>query len=324
MLVTNTADISLALAVWLLHDEYDYNNDPNYVSATALMKPLRHLVLPSRVPQEERVMDVSDKIAIALGHSLHDSIEKAWTVGAARSLRLMGYPEDVIEKIHINPSDDEVRASNSIIPVYLEQREHRSINGKVIGGKFDMVAEGILQDTKSTSAWAWVHDRNDESYQLQMSIYRWIDAGRTLRRVTEEYGQINFIFTDWSRAMVKTPNYPQQRVEKKIIPLLSLEDTEAWIVSKLALVDKHMGTPEPLLPRCTESELWLSEPKHKYYSDPAKTTGRSTRNFDSLAEANAFKTDKGKGVVLTVPGEPKRCAYCDAFTVCTQKDEFFA
>lgn len=323
MQITNNSDISLALAVWLVHDDYDYDADPNYISATSLLKPIRHIVLPRRLPPEARTMDVSDQIKKKLGSALHDSIEKAWTEGYVESLMRLGIAEDVIERVKINPSDKEVRASNSIIPIYLERREKRKLNGKVIGGKFDMVAEGILQDTKSTSVWTWVNERNVDAYQLQMSIYRWLDAGRELRRVTEDYGVVNFIFPDWSAGMVKTPNYPQQQVEKKIVPLLSLHETEAWIASKLLTVTSNLHVPEALLPRCTEEELWMSDPVYKYYGDPTKTTGKSTKNFETLAAATQHKADKGKGVVIPVPGAPKRCAYCDAFSICTQKDEYF-
>ena len=48
------------------------------------------------------------------------------------------------------------------------------------------------------------------------------------------------------------------------------------------------------------------------------------RNFDNLAEANAFKNEKGKGVVVTKLGEPKACEYCPAFDICKQKDAYFA
>ena len=98
MKITNNSNISLSLAVWLLHDEYDYVNEPNYISVTTLMKPLRHIILPRRIPRELVETDVSDFIARALGHSLHDSIEKSWVKGYKRSLALLGYPEKVIER----------------------------------------------------------------------------------------------------------------------------------------------------------------------------------------------------------------------------------
>jgi hypothetical protein len=321
-MITNTGDISLTLAVWLLHDEYDYVDAENYISATALMKPLRHLILPSRVPPEKRTSDVGDYVSRALGHSLHDSIEKAWTKGYAQSLRKLGYPEDVIERVRINPTPEEVRASNSIIPVYMEQRTLRQFRGYTIGGKFDFVAEGIVQDLKSTTSFTWLAGTKDDDYQLQMSLYKWLNPDK----ITEDFGRINFIFTDWQAAQARqNPKYPQRRVLHKDIPLLTHQQTEDWIANKLALVEKYRSAPETQIPECTVDELWQSAPQYKYYADPLKTQGRSSKNFTDPIEARKYMAMErsGKGIIITTPGEPKRCQYCDAFTVCTQKDKFF-
>jgi hypothetical protein len=328
MRVTNNLDIGLAIAVWLLHDEYDYVTDvENYISVTTLMKPLRQIVLPHRIPTEQRTSDVSEFIARKFGHAIHDSVEKAWVKGHERSMRLLGYPQDIIDRVAINPTDEQVRASNEIIPVYLEQREIREHNGFSIGGKFDMVADGIVQDFKSTSVWGWIKDDKNANYQLQMSLYRWLDAGRSLRRIQEDFGRINFVFTDWSKAQMRTtPNYPPKRVEHKDIPLMSLAETEQWVENKLALIKRHWNTPEDQLPHCTDEELWRSAPQFKYFSDPAKASleNRSTKNFDDMASARAFMAEKGgKGAILTVPGEVKACGYCPAFDGCTQKDIYF-
>ncbi len=45
---------------------------------------------------------------------------------------------------------------------------------------------------------------------------------------------INYIFTDWSAADAKQrPEYPQARVLTQRIPLLSIDDTQAYIEAKL-------------------------------------------------------------------------------------------
>ena len=324
MKITNNYNISLSLAVWLLHDEYDYVNEPNYISVTTLMKPLRHIILPRRIPRELVETDVSDFIARALGHSLHDSIEKSWVKGYKRSLALLGYPEKVIERVLINPTPEELASTPNAIPIYLEQRAKKTVevNGKTwtVGGKFDMVAEGIVHDNKSTSAYTWVYGGRDEEHQQQGSLYRWLNPDK----ITEDFIRINYIFTDWQKAQAKqNPNYPQKRVESKDIMLLSEAEIQRWVEWKLQLVMKYWDAPERDIPNCTDEELWMSDPKFKYYADPAKTSGRSTKNFDSLLEANAFKAEKGnKGIIITVPGEPKRCDYCDAFPLCTQKDKY--
>lgn len=326
MAITNKSDISLALAVWLLHDEYDYvKGVDKYISATTLMKPLKHIILPRRMPPGAYEVDVEDFISRALGKSLHDSVEKAWVRGYRRSLELMGYPDNLIERVRVNPTDDELRTSNEIIPIYLEQRLFREFEGYTIGGKFDLVTEGMVQDNKSTSAYSWLHGDKDDDYRLQMSIYRWLDAGQPCPKITEDHGRINFIFTDWQKMQARqNPNYPQKRVEHKDIELMSLRETEIWIRNKLRLIEANQEKEEPDLLECTAEELWMSAPVHKYYADASKTDGRSTKNFDDLGEARTFMASKGgKGVIKTVPGEPKRCGYCEVFPICSQKDRYF-
>lgn len=325
MPITNDSNISLTTAVWLMHDEYDLITDDNYVSATRLLKPLRHIVLPHRIPKERQTLDVADLVASGLGKSIHDSIEKAWVKGYRESLRKLGYPKDVIDRVLVNPTDELLDVTEHPIPIYLEQRVFREFNGWRIGGKYDMVAEGHLEDNKSTGTYTWVKGGSDELHKRQMSIYRWLDAAQERPRVTEDFGRINYIFTDWQKREARTnPNYPQKRVEHKDFALFTLEETENFVREKLNQIKKYWDAPEETIPHCTDEELWRSAPQYKFYLDPAKIGGRSTRNFDNESEAKKYQvTEKGgRGVVVYVPGEPKRCDYCDAFNICTQKDAY--
>ena len=323
MKITNNAAINLPLAVWLLADDYDYIDKKNYFSVTGLMKPLKQSILTSRMAASERTSDVADFTARVMGHAIHDSIEKAWTHNYKRSMTLLGYPDEVIDRIKINPTDEELRASNDMIPVYMEQREFRDIEIEgvtyTVGGKFDMVADGELFDHKSSSAFSWLFGTRDDDHQTQGSLYRWLNP----KKVYGDHIHINYIFTDWSRMQAKSnPKYPQKRVEEKHIPLLPVDETEAWVRERLTLIKRYWNAPEEQMPECTPKELWQSEPSYKYYSDPTKISGRSTKNFDDKREADDFMAAKGKGVVITIPGEAKACNYCNAFDVCKQRERY--
>lgn len=322
MKITNNSDIPMALAVWLMHDEYDYKSMQDYISATSLMKPLRMIILAKRAAKRDQTADLADYIPRALGHSLHDSIEKAWTRGHEVNLRKLGVPKDVIDRVRVNPTDEELRLTKDCIPVYVEQRALKKIGKWTIGGKFDMVAEGIVHDNKSTSAYSWVFGGRDDEHALQGSLYQWLNP----EKITADFIRICYIFTDWQRFMAKSnPSYPQQRLAYKDIPLLGIPATEKWVENKLDLIEHHMETPEPRLPECTREELWMSDPKYKYYANAEKTDGRSTKNFTSLPEAKEFMASKGgKGKIITEQSEPKRCTYCDVFDDCTQKDKYFS
>lgn len=319
MKITNTTGIPLGLAVWILQDNYDYVKKKNYISATQLMKPIRQIVLAHRVEQVSE-FDLLDQIPNALGQALHDSVEKAWTTGATRALKQLGHPQSVIDRLLVNPTDEEVAAVKDPILVYIEQRATKEFEGYIVGGKYDMVAEGIVHDNKSTSAFSWVYGTRDEDFKIQGSIYRWLNPDK----ITEDFIRINFIFTDWMKSAAKSnPAYPDCRCKAKEVPLMSIEETEKWISNRLALVTKYMDAKEEDIPECTDEELWRSKPVYKYYANPNKTTGRSTKNFDTYAEAEAFKQSKGVGIVLTVESEPKRCAYCNVYEICKQKDKYF-
>lgn len=321
--ITNKHGVSLLMAVWMLHDDYDYVNEENYLSATSLMKPVRKTILAKRLPAGSNTVDVTDLIASSFGSAIHDGIEKAWNKSRTKALTSLGYPEDVIKRVLINPTKEELEAAENPIPVYFEQRAFKKVvvDGVTytVGGKFDAVAEGIVQDNKTTSVYTYIKNSKIEDYTLQLSIYRWLNPDK----VTQDYGCINFVFTDWQRSMAKSsPDYPQHRVQTIKIPLMTIEETEAWVIGRIREIKDNMNKPQSQLPRCSDKELWRSEPKHKYYADPTKTSGRSTKNFDDPVEAKLHLNEKGKGIIITEPGKVKACGYCDVFQICEQQREY--
>ena len=321
MKITNNHDIPLALAVWLLHDEYDYIDRQNYISATALMKPTRMIVLGSRVKRDQEEVDLIDIVPSALGKTIHTGIETAWKAGTWQKLKFIkNIPEEAVAKIQVNPEDKDLTPDS--IPVYLEQREFRKIDGYEIGGKYDMISDGILNDFKSTSAYTWLYGTRDDEHALQGSIYRWLD---TKGRITHDFIRINYIFTDWQSASAKAnPNYPQQRIAYKDIPLLPEARTHAWISNKLKEIRENQDKNQEDLLECPPEDLWFGTPKFKYYSNPANTAGRATRVFETMLEAQKFMESKGHvGTILTEQTAPKRCLYCSAITICNQARKYY-
>jgi hypothetical protein len=313
---TNLHQIDISMAVWLVHDDYDFLPRERAISATALLKPTRQIILAGRVTGEA-LEDISARISMRLGHAIHDSIEHAWKTGYKRSLSLLGLPDKVIDRFKINPDPKEVQPED--IPVYIEQRGYRKLGEWVISGKLDMAVNGRLKDAKSTSVFSFIKGNKDENYRLQLSFYKWLHSDK----VTDDEGDIQFVFTDWQKSMVNTiPGYPPIRIVNHTVSLYSEQETETLIASKIEDLVRYQDASQDALPRCTDEELWRSEPVYKYYSDPTKTDGRATKNFDSLIEANNHLTEKGKGVVKTVPGQVKACLYCRAFDICEQRKEY--
>ena len=280
MTITNNTNISLPLAVWLLNDEYDHVDKKNYFSITGLMKPLKQLILSSRT--ENKALDISDLIHLRIGAALHDSIEKSWYGNFKDKLKKLNLPKSMIDNIKVNP--DTINEGD--IPIYMEQRTVVQVGEYSIGGKFDFVSEGVVQDFKSTSTYSFTSGSNDESYKLQLSLYRWLNQGK----ITEDYGLIHFIFTDWNKFQSETnPNYPKSKIVSKRIELYSIEECQSWIEKRISDINSYWSLDESLIPHCTDEELWRGKTVYKYYNNPNKTDGRSTKNFDSILEANTFK-----------------------------------
>lgn len=321
----NVSEVPLALAVFLASDFYDHNDDPNTISATTLLKPIRQIVLPSRIPPGEGLVNLADMMNSRMGTAIHDGIEKAWMTNYREAMRAIGLPERVINKVVINPDQQTLEMNPDAIPIYLEQRLKRQLGKWTITGKFDFVGEGRVQDFKSTSTFTYMKQTGSDKYPQQGSIYRWLDS----KMIHQDQMDIHYIFTDWKAALSKTdPNYPPRRFHKQSYDLMSLIETENFIRQKLALIENFFDAPEEEIPLCSDEDLWRSEPVFKYYKDPANanTPGkRSTKNFDTRQEAVIFMSEKGSvGVVKEVPGQVTACKYCPAFAACSQKDQLIA
>jgi hypothetical protein len=318
---SNISEVPLALAVFLASDNYDYNNDPFTISATTLLKPVRQVILPTRVPPGEGLINLADMLNLRMGSAIHDGIERAWKDNAGKALAALGYPQRVIDRIQVNPTQEVLQQSPDLIPVYLEQRHSKQIGQWTITGKFDFVGEGRVQDFKTTTTYAYKKQVNAQKYTQQGSIYRWLAP----QLITEDEMDIHYIFTDWKPTLAKSDSsYPPKRFHKQSFPLLSINETEAFIRRKLDAIAKYWDMPEEDISQCDDEDLWRSEPVYKYYKNPQKTA-RATKNFDTMQDAIIRLHEDGNvGMVKEVPGQVTACKYCAAFPVCSQKDQLIA
>ena len=313
----NTASVPLSLAVFLASDNYDH--DPNTISATSLIKPLRQIVLSARVPEDVTPVDLVNLVPSRMGSAIHDAIERSWKDNYQIALDHLGYPKKVIEKIRINPKPEELQDGQ--IPIYLEQRAYKQVGKFLISGKYDFIGDGRVEDFKSTSTFTAMNNTNDEKYIWQGSIYRWLNPDI----ITKDEMAIQFIFTDWSKAKaMQDPKYPQQRIQQRILPLKSISETDTFVKRKLAQIEQYWDADEKTIPPCTDADLWRSEPVFKYYKNPEKRS-RSTKNFDNRHDAQLrFIEDGSVGIVVEQPGQVTACKYCPAFAACSQKDALIA
>lgn len=301
--ITNNSGISLPLAVWLAMDDYDHSADESVISATTLLKPIRQICLGRKFRDNIKAQDVENLVAVSMGTALHDSVENAWKKKdkVVDILTNLGYSN--CDTIYEN--------------ITFEKRSIQEVGKYKISGKFDIVFAGIPADIKSTSTWTYIYGSNDGDYIKQLSIYKWLNQ----ELITSDVGYIEYIFTDWSKSEARrNSQYPQSRVANKKLTLLSIEDTEQYVIHKLDAIAKYEVLKEEDIPYCTEEELWKEQTKWKYYKNPANTK-RATKVHASEAEANAQLAKEGKGSIVEFPGKAKRCTYCNYTEVCSQYKE---
>jgi hypothetical protein len=319
---TNKHNLPLLVANWLALDEYDHNPDPNTISVTTLIKPVRQTILSSRLPPNDQsnLVDVMDLVASKIGTAIHNSIEESITKHDYKlTLSDLGYPSSLINRVKVNPTvveDDD-------IPIYLEQRVSKQFGKWTISGRFDFVYQGEVFDIKSTSIYTYIKQTNLDKYKLQGSLYRWLNP--VIINSPLDTMSIVYVFKDWSAGMVaRTTGYPPTPVYIQKIPLLSLQETQVYITNKVNQLSKYWDAPESEIPYCTDEDLWRDPDTFKYYKNPHKLT-RSTANFDSYYEAHArYVADGSVGLVKTIKGVPKACKYCASAQLCRQKDIYIA
>jgi len=310
----NSRNISISMAVMLASDSYDHNDANNHISVTTLIKPLKQIIMSTRV-KDDSPTEIMENYSSTIGTALHDALENAWTNNLDVTLKSLGYPDNLIKRIVVNPEQADLTPDT--IPIYLENRTDKTVGNWVVSGKYDMVVEGRVEDLKSTGTFTYVNKSKDEDYILQGSMYRWLNP----EIITDDFINIQFMFLDWNAFKGKSdPNYPASKLLTHTLPLKSVEETDNWVANKLKLIEVNYDLPEKDIPPCTDKDLWRREDVYKYYKNP-KSTGRSTKNFAIASDAYIRLADDGNvGKVVKVPGEAVACKYCNAFSICEQKD----
>lgn len=311
---TNQTNIPLSVAAWLANDTYDGNpTNQKMISVTTLLKSTRQIILNDRMQGNTKTLDVSELFNSALGKAFHDAVEATWKLPKEKLnaiLLSLGYPQSVIDRIEINPSNP----SPNSIPIYLEQRVQKEIAGWTVTGKFDFIGGGILSDHKSTSSFVYTSDKKAHDYQMQGSIYRWLNP----EKVTKDYMEINFLINDWKKVDSYKEGYPKARIVTERFPLIPVQQIEIFLTDKLNDLDYYKNQPEEVLPQCTPKELWQKPDTYKYYKS-GQVSSRSTANFDTEYEAlNRKLADGDVGIVVKKQGQVMACKYCAAAPLCSQ------
>lgn len=313
MAFTNLHNIGLPMAVMLAADGYNHNED--VISVTQLIKPLRELILSDRmaslnIPTVDP--DIIGMYKSRVGTAIHAYAETVWLNDELRNsaLEQLGVPKKTRDKIVVNPE----KVTKGQHAVYVEKTGYREIMGYELRGTADVIYFGRLGDYKKTSPLSYKDDAKNTKYSLQGSIYRYIMPDL----IKEDTMSIFEMYDEWVPFKTNDPNYPPAQVVEKIIPLMSLTETERYIKNKINDLNKYFDADDADIPECTDDDLWRKKPVFKYYKNP-ESKSRSTANFDNYEDAFRRKEADGHvGVIDEIKSKAVACRYCNAFPICQQ------
>lgn len=293
MIYTNINGIDPLMMLWLVDDDYDHDERENSISATTILKPMRQILLGRKYKELEKKIDVSDLIARRIGQAIHSSIEKSLSINLDKNLKKIGMTKPDITTEH---------------------RTTKEIDSFIISGKYDIVANRIVRDVKTTSVWSFIFGSKTKDVIKQLSIYKWLNP----TEITADYGFVTYIFTDWSPIKAKQDTSYPKRIERQKVNLWSIIETENYIKDKLNSIQIHESVGD--IPLCSDEDLWREATKYKVYK--TKASKRATKVFNDIYSAEKFRDKIGGGsFVKEFKGGVKRCKYCSYTEICTQYED---
>ena len=277
---TNRYNLPEELISWIKTDEYDY--EPGVISATTLLKPARAYALKKNNFDKLEV-DLTNIVASRIGTVIHDSLANC---------------------VEINEERGDFK----------EKRFYVQVLGRKISGKIDLFFNNTVKDYKTTNVYKYLK-KDFKDYIIQLSIYRYILVKNGFN--VNDFGCIYFFFNDWSKKDLNKDGYPQSKILQQKLQLMSINDTEKFIIDRLNEFDSALLK----LPECTSEQLWQTETTYAVMKN--LDAARAIRVFATKHEAEQFNDGK-LNVIVERKGMAKRCEYCSVYPICQQCQKMIA
>lgn len=277
---TNKYNLPNELISWIKTDEYDYQQ--GVISATTLLQPARAYALKKNNYDKLQV-DLTNIVSSRIGSVIHDSLAECVAI-------------------------DEGRGD------FKEKRFYVQVSGRKISGKIDLFLNHTVKDYKTTTVYKYLK-KDFKDYVRQLSIYRYILVKNGL--TVNDFGCIYFLFNDWSKKDLNKDGYPQSKILQQKLQLMSVDDTEKFIIDKLNEFDSALFK----LPECTSEQLWQTETTYAVMKN--LDAARAIRVFATKHEAEQFNDGK-LNVIVERKGVAKRCEYCSVYPICQQCQKMIA
>jgi len=285
MKITNKHNVPQAIINFMNKNEYSSGNSD--ITVSRLIDSPRRAILKKQ-SWNDIELDISSLLPSLMGTALHKMFEE----GSGK------------EESHVS-----------------EERIFVKLNGWIVSGQIDtqIVHDKIIvQDYKSTSAWAVMNEKKD--WERQTNLYAYLvekDKGKEVEAV-----EIVAFIRDWSRRDAeRNPDYPQCMIVTLRPPLWSMEERERYLLERL---DLH-ATAETnhitggSIGLCTPEDQWKRNPSYAARKDG---NVRASKVFESEEEAKLYIVDKKGFSVITRPAEAIRCAnFCEVAPFCSQWKE---
>jgi hypothetical protein len=315
MKFTNEHGLPKSLADALQADDYDLKKSPdNVISVTTLISPPKIKVLAKR-HWADIVCDVSERIWVLLGQSIHSVLEKA-SAGEERLSEERWFLDTVDWTVHTNN-----QKSAGIVADYNWYKKDRFY----VSGKLDCydATTKDLQDYKVTSIWSWLIERKAKGEWIeQLNI-----NALALRLLTFEVKKLSIIamFRDWSASAEKRGDYNDKTtgthslpVPFKVldIPLWNNDKTKEYILRRVNLFKTAIAQKDDEIPDCSAEERWHKDDTWAVYKTGNK---KALKIHMSRESADAHVMELGSGYTIQYrPGEDVRClSYCDVCGWCS-------
>lgn len=257
----------------------EMHNKEGEISATTLLKGAKQIVLERR-HWDELEDDVSNRCWALFGTAVHKLLEEQ------------------------NPD------------AFTEERFSVEVGDKVVTGQVDLydMKKSEITDYKTASVWKVVYKSFDD-WKKQGLVYAWL-----LKQDGLEVDKCRFVamLRDWSKTEAeRNADYPKSQVYVYEFPVLDedLEEIEAFIKNKVAMVSKAETLDDDQIESCSAEERWEKPTTYAVMKEGRKT---AVRVFDTKEEADKLASTDTKLSVVERKGQSVRCKdYCLCSKFCS-------
>ena len=282
MIITNQNNLPQAL-VDVVSRDYEYK-DKRY-SATAILKPIRQLMLERR-HNKEISQDVSDMIWLIFGNAVHKLIENA--------------------------------PSNS--SQFKEEHVEIKVGDYTLSGIIDLydIDKEEIQDWKTASVYKYKSgDWEDYFNQVMIYAYMLTKLGFNVKTT-----KIVPMYKDYRKSEARKGDYPEfpiQVLENKVSDK-GLAEIELMIYEKFKLIEQYEKVSDDELPLCTMEERWA---KPTQYAVMKKGNKKALKLCNSEQEAKDYIGDKDYYIEKREGIDNKCTEYCSACKFCSYWKEHY-